>query len=271
MDDDLTPPSNIEQQARAWRALSAHPVFHSFDDAPGEGDTSYLDWQLGVLSMLAGVESRAAAIEEELEQKEVELREAEEENDKLVASHAEALLAAQTNALDTINRLAEQLPAVQHARARDVTAHYSITISRQLDTIRDQIDKIERVENERDENAKNLSLAFADQAALRRELRSSQTRTEQLELQEGDAADAREESTEVIRKCNEQLAAMAAAAKLRTQQVEKLSRLWLAAFEETCSPVGATITRQLYRVMADHGIDVSSLPDPPTTDIADCA
>lgn len=107
------------------------------------------------------------------------------------------------------------------------------TISRQLDTIRDQAERID-----------------------------------ELEAQHTDALN---ESTEVIRKCNEQLAAMAATAKLRDQQVETLSRLWLAAFEETGSPVGPVITRQLYRVMADHGIDVTDMPEPLTIDRADCA
>lgn len=229
----------------------------------------------------------------------------------LRAEHRERLHEAQANALNTINRLAEQLPAVQNARARDVTAHYSITvdgqlhantitpksldatISRQLDTIRDQDERIDMLKDREQallkENS-SLRSILADRSAevntltqaldvCRSKLADAIGENTQLDESLADMrklaeangmnvnalrerlAEAESESTEVIRKCNEQLAALAAAAKLRDQQVESLARLWSAAFDHRGSPLGPVLTRQLYRVMADHGVDVSHMPE----------
>ena len=144
---------------------------------------------------------------------------------------------------------------------RDAPDSLSAIISRQLDMIRDQLARIEELEQ--------LNVIAHD---VQRDRETDVARLcDQVELLRSQLAEAENESTEVIRKCNEQLAALAAAAKLRDQQVETLSRLWLAAFEETGSPLGPVLTRQLYRVMADHGIDVTNMPDPLTIDRADCA
>lgn len=170
------------------------------------------------------------------------------------------------------------------------------TLSRQLDTIRDQLARIEELEqlnviahDVQCERETDMARLYDQVELLRSKLADAIGENTQLDESLADIrklaevngmnvnvlserlAETESESTEVIRKCNEQLAALAAAAKLRDQQVETLARLWLSAFEETGSPVGAMITRQLYRVMADHGIDVSSMPVLPPIDIADCA
>lgn len=178
----------------------------------------------------------------------------------LLREHYLEMREAQANAFQIICQVALQAPTADDATGEHPSILVS-TINRQLDTIRDQEDRIDQLEQ--------LNVIAHDK---QRELETDiALLREQLELLESDAADAREESSDVIRKCNEQLAALAAAAKLRDQQVETLARLWLSAFELTGSPVGAVITRQLYRVMADHGIDVSSMPDRLTTDTCDCA
>ena len=66
----------------------------------------------------------------------------------------------------------------------------------------------------------------------------------------------RAEKAEAITHCNEQLEALAKTAKLRDRQVETLSRLWAAKTDDERSLFGTVFTRQLYRVFADHGIDV---------------
>lgn len=158
------------------------------------------------------------------------------------------------------------------------TPDNSSIISRQLDTIRDQAERIYELErlnviaHKKQRELETDIVHMHDQLELlKSDADDADKLRQQLDELRAQQAVAREECSDVIRKCNEQLAAMAATAKLRDQQVESLARLWLAAFELTGSPVGLVITRQLYRVMADHGVDVSIMPDPLTTDICDCA
>lgn len=68
--------------------------------------------------------------------------------------------------------------------------------------------------------------------------------------------DANDAKAEAITHCNEQLEALAQTAKLRDHQVETLSRMWVAKADDERSLFGAVFARQLYRVFADHGIDV---------------
>ena len=202
----------------------------------------------------------------------------------LRAEHRERLHEAQANALNTIQRIAAQLPVDPIIDAEVVVPDVEVdtwfgeddTPVVQIDTHRGhgrlRINLNDGVvwdgDPETDERpGKNAELVEWEQRALAqaetisRQLDTIRDQTERIDELEAQHADAINESAEVIRKCNEQLSAMAATAKLRDQQVETLARLWSAAFEETGSPVGAVITRQLYRVMADHGIDVTNMPD----------
>lgn len=141
-----------------------------------------------------------------------------------------------------MKKTAEQLDSVRALHA---------TINRQLDTIRDQAERIEQLEQLNVTAHEKQRELETDIVYLR----------EQIEQLESNAVNAREECSDVIRKCNEQLTALAAAAKLRDQQVETLARLWTAAFNDRESPLGPVLTRQLYRVMADHGVDLHTLPE----------
>ncbi len=121
------------------------------------------------------------------------------------------------------------------------------TISRQLDTIRDQAEKVAQLEEQRAEAARNLSQVSAERVQAWRDLDVSRV---------ADLDALRTEKAEAIAHCNEQLEALAKAAKLRDRQVEALSRLWVAKTDDERSLFGTVFARQLYRVFADHGIDV---------------
>ena len=203
---------------------------------------------------------------------------------ELVRAGRQQLLEAQALALDTIQRVAAQLPldtAVISAEVIEPNIEVDTWFGEddvpvvQIDTPelhgRLRINLNDGVvwdgDPETDERpGKNAELVEWEQRALAQ----AETISRQLDTIR-DQAESERKLREVTQHCNEQLAALAAAAKLRDQQVETLARLWSAAFEHRGSPVGAVITRQLYRVMADHGVDVSNMPDPITFNIADCA
>lgn len=66
----------------------------------------------------------------------------------------------------------------------------------------------------------------------------------------------RAEHAEAIEHSNDSMKSMAKAANLRDRQVQTLSRLWVAKTDDERALFGTVFARQLYRVFADHGIDV---------------
>lgn len=274
---------------------------------------------------------------------------------ELVRSGHQQLLEAQSKALDTIQRIAAQLPVdpiidaevvvpdvevdtwfgeddtpvVQidthrgHGRLRinlndgvvwdgdpetderpgahaealptDHQQDMKATISRQLDTIRDQAEKIETLQGRMGSNlrafraleARKVELeaelaenrrAFdaidghrrelaelLDQQREAHELRGTQLNNCQAAVREARADVAKLTNTldqlraqhgEAIERSNDLLKSMAKAANLRDRQVEALSLLWATKTDDERALFGTVFTRQLYRVFADHGIDV---------------
>lgn len=108
-------------------------------------------------------------------------------------------------------------------------------------------EKVTQLEEQRAEAARNLSQVSAERAQAWLDLDVSRV---------ADLDALRTEKAEAIAHCNEQLEALAKAAKLRDRQVEALSLLWATKTDDERALFGTVFTRQLYRVFADHGIDV---------------
>lgn len=142
-----------------------------------------------------------------------------------------ALAVCQTQLTDTKAELAESNRAFDAMDSRN----------------RELAEKVAQLEEQRAEAARNLSQVSAERAQAWRDLDVSRV---------ADLDALRAEKAEAIAHCNEQLEALAQTAKLRDRQVETLSRLWVAKTDDERSLFGTVFARQLYRVFADHGIDV---------------
>ena len=108
-------------------------------------------------------------------------------------------------------------------------------------------EKVTQLEEQRAAAARNLSQVSAERAQAWLDLDVQRV---------ADLDSLRAEKAEAIAHCNEQLEALAKTAKLRDRQVATLSRLWVAKTDDERSLFGTVFARQLYRVFADHGIDV---------------
>lgn len=142
-----------------------------------------------------------------------------------------ALAVCQTQLTDTKAELAESRRAFDAMDSRN----------------RELAEKVSQLEEQRAEAARNLSQVSAERVQAWRDLDVSRV---------ADLDALRAEKAEAITHCNEQLEALAKAAKLRDRQVQTLSRLWVAKTDDERALFGTVFARQLYRVFADHGIDV---------------
>lgn len=152
------------------------------------------------------------------------------------------------------------------------------TISRQLDTIRDQAEKIEELVqalknrngegDPADPGAHGGAIPRYGMLDLWQAIHdSSDVRAFDHFYAERGYAEAWARLLATVRERRSQLTAatqaadangeaLAKAAKLRDRQVEALSRLWVAKTDDERSLFGTVFTKLLYRVFADHGIDV---------------
>lgn len=147
----------------------------------------------------------------------------------LLKDHYLQMRETQANAFQIICQIALQEPTAD-SMADEQANVIANTISAQLDAIRDQEDEIDRLREER------------DKATAERET--------------------------ITAACNTQLEALTNAYGAREQQIREFARLWDAAYGHLRSPLGSTLTRKLYRIMADAGVDVSEMPDPRRTEPA---
>ena len=237
-----------------------------------------------VIEQAGAWKRRALAAESDLELAREQARYRESE---LVRSGHQQLLEAQANALDTIQRIAAQLPVDPIIDAKVVVPDVEVdtwfgeddTPVVQIDTHRGhgrlrinlndgvvwdgnpETDERPGAYAEALPSDRSLTIHVGGQQSMKATIsRQLDTIRDQAEHIEELQRQLRNAKAEAIAHCNEQLHAITAAAKLREGHAHQLARLLNATFARRHLPFGPILTRALHTVLADHGVDVSAMP-----------